>query len=432
MIINRDEYLNQLINAKNNNLIKVITGLRRSGKTYILFNLFKNHLIENAIDVKHIITFAFDNIKDLKLLQDFSNKSIYVENSKKIDPFIFNSFIESKIVDNNHYYILLDEIQELDNFSLFLNGYLNEQFDVYVTGSNSKMLSKDIVTEFRGRSYQIHVYPLSFKEFFYAKNLSFDEAYKEYQFYGGMPYCLQLSNDEDKQKYLKNLFSEIYIKDIVDRNKLENIISFEKLFKLLSSSIGSYTNPTNIEKCFKENEKIVYNHLTIQKHIDYIKDSFILSEALRYDIKGKKYIGANSKYYFQDIGLRNALLNFRQIEPSHIMENIIYNELIRREMNVDVGIVEINEKKDNKYIRKQLEVDFICNEIDKRIYIQSAYTIEDAEKLIQEKRSLLNIKDNFKKIIIIKDDIKKYYSEEGIEIISLKDFLLNDNYNLLH
>ena len=288
------------------------------------------------------------------------------------------------------------------------------------------MLSSDIITEFRGRGDQIHLYPLSFKEFYNASSLSFNKAYLEYQYYGGMPYLLSINSQEEKQAYLKNLFSEIYIKDITERNGIRDINSFEKLLCILSSSIGSYTSPTNLENTFKSVEKISYSHVAIKKHIQFIKDAFLLSEALRYDIKGKKYIGSKSKYYFTDIGLRNALINFRQTEPTHIMENIIYNELINRGYCVDVGVVEISEKNDNgNYIIKQLETDFICNKINEKIYIQSAYSMETIEKQIQEKKSLIKIKDNYRKIIIVKDSIKPYFTEEGIEVISLEDWLLN-------
>ncbi len=308
-----------------------------------------------------------------------------------------------------------------------LNGFLtHSNFDVYVTVSNSKMLSKDVITEFRGRADQIHVYPLSFKEYYETVDMAFDEAYLEYQYYGGMPYLFNIIDENRKAQYLKDLFKETYLKDITERNGIQNIYSFEKLMYILASSIGSYTNPSNIEKTFKSVENISYSHDTIKKHIEYFKDSFLLSEASRYDIKGRKYIGSKSKYYFTDIGLRNALINFRQSEPTHIMENIIYNELIIRGYSVDVGVVEINELNENKkYIRKQLETDFVCNKINERIYIQSAYSLETLDKMISEKKSLINIKDSLRKIIIVKDTIKKYFTEDGIEVISLKEWLLS-------
>lgn len=368
MEIKRDKYLNELITKENNGLIKVITGLRRCGKSYLLNTLFKN------------------------------------------------------------YYLFLDEIQLLDNFVMTLNGFLSlSKFDVYVTGSNSKMLSKDVITEFRDRGDQIHLYPLSFKEFFESTDKEFEEAYLEYQYFGGMPQVLKINNDNNKQQFLKDLYKETYLKDIVERNGIKNVYCFEKLMNILASSIGSFTNPTNIEKAFKSVENIAYSHDTIKKHIEHIKDSFLVSEAVRYDIKGKKYIGSNSKYYFTDIGLRNALINFKQSEPSHIMENIIYNELIIKGYSVDVGITKINEQNENgNYVTKQLETDFVCNKINERIYIQAVCSMEILDKLIQEKKPLINIDDNFKKIIIVKDSIKKYFTDEGIEVISLKDWLLDN------
>ncbi len=430
MEIKRDKYLNNLIERKNNGLIKIVTGLRRCGKSYLLNNIYKDYLLSNEIKEEQIISFSFDVLENVMVLDKYlpkektlkyDSKSNYIVNPKK-----FILYINDLTKENKEYYFLLDEIQLLDNFVMVLNGFLkHNNFDVYVTGSNSKMLSSDIITEFRGRGDQIHLYPLSFKEFFEAKSQSFDDAYLEYQYYGGMPYLLNIDSEVSKQEYLKSLFTEIYIKDITERNGIKDIDSFSKLLKILASSIGSYTNPTKLENSFRSIENIDYGHVTIKKHIDFIKDAFLLSEANRYDIKGKKYIGSNSKYYFTDIGLRNALINFRQTEPTHIMENIIYNELISRGYSVDVGIVEISEKNDNgNYVIKRLETDFICYKINEKIYIQSAYSMETLDKEIQEKRSLINIKDNFKKMIIVKDSIKPYLTEEGIEVINLKDWLL--------
>lgn len=430
MEIKRDKYLNKLIERKNNGLIKIVTGLRRCGKSYLLNNIYKDYLLSNGIKEEQIISFSFDVLENVMVLDKYlpkektlkyDSKGNYIVNPKK-----FILYINDLTKENKGYYFLLDEIQLLDNFVMVLNGFLkHDNFDVYVTGSNSKMLSSDIITEFRGRGDQIHLYPLSFKEFFEAKSQSFDDAYLEYQYYGGMPYLLNIDSEENKQEYLKNLFTEIYIKDITERNGVKDIDSFSKLLKILASSIGSYTNPTKLENTFRSIENIDYGHVTIKKHIEFIKDAFLFSEANRYDIKGKKYIGSNSKYYFTDIGLRNALINFRQTEPTHIMENIIYNELISRGYSVDVGIVEISEKNDNgNYVIKRLETDFICYKINEKIYIQSAYSMETLDKEIQEKRSLINIKDNFKKMIIVKDSIKPYLTEEGIEVINLKDWLL--------
>ncbi len=432
MEIKRERYLNQLIEKRNNGLIKVITGLRRSGKSYLLNKMFKGFLSSQGVGEDQIISFAFDKMEDVMELDKYlpeeetlilDSRNNYTVNSKK-----FLLYIKDKTKDAKQYFILLDEIQLLDKFVMTLNSFLShENYDVYVTGSNSKMLSNDIITEFRGRSDQIHVFPLSFKEFYMASGKSFDKTYLDYQYYGGMPYVLSIEKESAKEQYLKNLYTEIYLKDITERNGIKDINSFEKLLEILSSSIGSYTNPTNLERTFRSQENIPYSHIAIKKHIEYIKNSFILSEAKRYDIKSRRYIGANSKYYFTDLGLRNALINFRQSEPTHIMENVIYNELIIRGYNVDVGIVEISEPNENgNYVQKQLETDFVCNKINEKIYIQSAYSMETIDKTNQEKKSLLNIGDNFKKIIIVKDSIHKYVTEEGIEVISLEDWLLND------
>lgn len=430
MEIKREQYLNELIERKNNGLIKVITGLRRSGKSYLLNKLYRSYLLNHGIKESQIISFAFDNLENVMILDKYlPDEQTLIYDARKnyvVNPKKFILYINDLTKENDVYYLLLDEIQLLGDFVFALNGLLShDNYDIYVTGSNSKMLSKDVITEFRGRGDQIHIYPLSFKEYFDSVNLSFEDAYLEYQYYGGMPYLLSINDEKRKQEYLKDLFSEIYIKDITERNGIKNIGSFETLLNILSSSIGSYTNPGKLEKTFKSVEKIDYDHDTIKKHIDYIKDAFLLSEAKRYDIKGKKYIGSNSKYYFTDVGLRNALINFRQDEPTHIMENIIYNDLLQRGYSVDVGIVEINSKTENgNYVRKQLETDFVCNRLTERIYIQSAYSMETVEKQKQEMNSLLHIKDNFRKIIITKDSIKRYFTEEGIEVISLKEWLL--------
>ena len=430
MEIKREQYLNELIERKNNGLIKVITGLRRSGKSYLLNKLYRSYLLNHGIKASQIISFAFDNLENIMILDKYlpdeqtliyDTRKNYVVNPKK-----FILYINDLTKENDVYYFLLDEIQLLGDFVFALNGLLShDNYDIYVTGSNSKMLSKDVITEFRGRGDQIHIYPLSFKEYYDSVNLSFEDAYLDYRYYGGMPYLLSIDDEKRKQEYLKDLFSEIYIKDITERNGIKNIDSFETLLNILSSSIGSYTNPGKLEKTFKSVEKVVYDHDTIKKHIDCIKDAYLISEAKRYDIKRKKYIGSNSKYYFTDVGLRNALINFRQDEPTHIMENIIYNDLLQKGYSVDVGIVEINSKTEKgNYVRKQLETDFVCNRMTEKIYIQSAYSMETIEKQKQEMNSLLHIKDNFRKIIITKDSIKRYFTEEGIEVISLKEWLL--------
>ncbi len=431
MTIKRDKYLNELISKKGNSMVKVITGLRRCGKSYLVFNIFYDYLIQHDVDKKNIITFAFDNMEDIiKLDKYYPEEATMIYDSKKKNYKInykkFIEFIKVETRKESNYYLLLDEIQLLDQFVFVLNGFLKHaNYDIYVTGSNSRMLSKDIITEFRGRGDQIYVTPLSFKEFYDCRQLTFDEAYSEYQYYGGMPLVALKNSDIEKQEYLKKLYDEIYIKDIVERNDIKNVESFEILLKILSSSIGSYTNPTNIENTFKSEMKQSYHHDTIKKHIDFIEDSFLIKHADKYDIKGRRYIGANSKYYYTDLGLRNALINFRQDEPNHIMENIIYNELVYRGYSVDVGIVEINERNDKgNYVRKQLETDFVCNKLNEKIYIQSAYEMANVDKLVQEKKSLININDNYRKIIIVKDSIKNYFTEEGIEVISLKSFLL--------
>ena len=422
MEIKREQYLNELIERKNNGLIKVITGLRRSGKSYLLNKLYRSYLLNHGIKASQIISFAFDNLENIMILDKYlpdeqtliyDTRKNYVVNPKK-----FILYINDLTKENDVYYFLLDEIQLLGDFVFALNGLLShDNYDIYVTGSNSKMLSKDVITEFRGRGDQIHIYPLSFKEYYDSVNLSFEDAYLEYQYYGGMPYLLSIDDEKRKQEYLKDLFSEIYIKDITERNGIKNIDSFETLLNILSSSIGSYTNPGKLEKTFKSVEKVVYDHDTIKKHIDCIKDAYLISEAKRYDIKRKKYIGSNSKYYFTDVGLRNALINFRQDEPTHIMENIIYNDLLQKGYSVDVGIVEINSKTEKgNYVRKQLETDFVCNRMTEKIYIQSAYSMETIEKQKQEMNSLLHIKDNFRKIIITKDSIKRYFTERIIAI----------------
>lgn len=431
MRINRDYYLNDLISKQNNGLIKVITGLRRCGKSYLLFSMYRDYLIDSGVPAGNIITFAFDTDEDIDLLDGYypdeetriwdKNKKTFVVNSKK-----FRAFIKDRTDADNQYYILLDEIQILDNFVGTLNGFLRHaNFDTYVTGSNSKMLSKDIITEFRGRGDQISMTSLSFKEFFDAVDMDFEDAYEAYSYYGGMPYLINLKSDNEKREYLKRLFTEVYIKDIVDRNNISDEDSFTRLMEIVASSIGALTNPTKLEKTFKSNQ-VSYSHNTIKKHLDYVRDAFLLDEALRYDVKGKSYIGSNSKLYFKDIGLRNALLNFRQQEPTHIMENIIYNELVRGGFNVDVGTVEIIEKNDKgNSVRKQVEVDFVCSTALNKYYIQSAFSIAASEKMIQETRSLKSIPDSFKKVIITKDRTKPWRTDEGILIISLKDFLLD-------
>ena len=337
---------------------------------------------------------------------------------------MLDSYIRSLIVDKDMYYIILDEIQKVEDFESVLNGFLHiENADVYVTGSNSKFLSSDIITEFRGRGDEVRVYPLSFKEFTFAYKGTQEEAWNEYLVYGGMPYILTKKTDEEKSSYLNNLFETSYLKDIIERNNIERVDVLNILVNILSSSVGSLTNPTKLANTFSSNKIKDANVQTLTTYINYLLDSFLINKVERYDIKGKKYISTPSKYYFTDIGLRNVRINFRQLEENHLMENIIYNELLIRGYNVDVGIVELREK--NK--RKQLEVDFVCNLGNKRYYVQSALNLETREKTIQEERPLMNINDNFKKIIVVKDNIKHWYTEEGILIIGIQEFLLNQN-----
>lgn len=427
MIISRDFYLKQLICSKHNGMIKVITGLRRSGKSFLLFELFYKHLLDKNVNPDHIIKFAFDSQDYLDLIdEDYLKLKI---NNRKVDPFKFNNYIKSKIIDDSTYYILLDEIQLLDSFEAVLNGYLRKNnLDVYVTGSNAKFLSKDIITEFRGRGWQIHINPLSFKEYYEATNKSIDQAYNEYAVYGGLPKLIDFSNEYDKVKYLNNIFDETYIKDIIERNKVVNTSELGELLDFLSSSIGSLTNPTKLSNTFDSVKHVKIHPDTIKKYIDYFADSFLITTPKRYDINGKSYINTPLKYYFSDMGLRNARLNFRELELPRLMENIVYNELVMRGYNVDVGVVELYEKNSKgKSVLKKTEVDFICNQSDKRYYIQVAYTIDSEEKIAQEQKSLLHINDAFKKIIIIKDSIKSHYNQYGVYIICLYDFLLNMN-----
>lgn len=427
MIIKRDFYLNQLINSKNIGMIKVITGIRRSGKSYLLFELFNDYLLKNNVDSNHIIKFAFDSQDYLDLIgEDLLDLSI---KKRKVDPKKFNDYIKSKVIDNEMYYILLDEIQLLDNFEAVLNGYLRkDNLDVYVTGSNAKFLSKDVITEFRGRGWEIHINPLSFKEFLQVFEGTIDEAYNEYAVYGGLPKLFEFKTEADKVKYLNNIFEETYLKDIIERNKIMNIDELSELLNFLSSSIGSLTNPTKLSNTFESVKHVKIHPDTIRRYIEYFTDSFLISAPKRYDIIGKGYINSPLKYYFSDMGLRNARLNFRELEQPRLMENIVYNELVMRGYNVDVGMVELYEQNSTgKSVLKKTEVDFICNQADKRYYIQVAYTIDSDDKIAQEQKSLLHINDGFKKIIIVKDSIKPHYNNYGIYIISLYDFLLNEN-----
>jgi len=413
MNINRDFYLNKLINRKSNGMVKIITGIRRCGKSYLLFNIFRNHLLQNGVSPDHIIEIQFD---------DFGVREL--RNAEKA-----YAFVKNQIKDNNQYYILLDEVQLLESFEDVLNGFLHiPNADIYVTGSNAKFLSKDIITEFRGRGDEVHINPLSFSEFMSVFDGTTYAGWKEYCIYGGLPNVVLLKSELEKANYLKSIFEETYISDIVERNKIRGTAELEELINFLSSSIGSLTNPKKLADTFKSKKNIKISQETVKNYLEYLCDSFLISSAYRYDIKGKKYIETPLKYYFSDIGLRNARLNFRQMEETHTMENIIYNELIKRDYNVDVGVVQISEKNcSGNCSRVQYEIDFVVNQGYKRYYIQSAFAIPDREKMIQESRSLLKIDDSFKKIIIEQNDVKPYYTEEGILVIGIQDFLLNES-----
>ena len=411
MKIGRDVYLNKLISKRHNGLIKVVTGMRRCGKSYLLFNLFKEYLVNEGVAENHIIEIAFDSF----------------ENKRYRDPEVLFPYIMEKMSDERMYYVLLDEVQMLDDFESVLNSLGRKQnVDVYVTGSNAKFLSKDIITEFRGRGDEVHMYPLTFGEFMSVYDGDKQEGWRDYVLFGGIPLVLGFETADQKSDFLKSLFEETYISDITGRNNIRNKAELEELLNILSSAIGSLTNPSKLSATFKSVKNKSISRDTIIKYIDYLRDSFLIDSAIRYDIKGKKYINTPSKYYFTDLGLRNARLNFRQVEETHVMENIIFNELKVRGYNVEVGVVVMNEvDKNGKKIRKQLEVDFVCNKGSKRFYIQSAYALPDKEKMEQEQRSLVNTGDGFKKIIITKDAVAPLYNEEGILVMSVYDFLLN-------
>ena len=413
MEIKRNRYLNTLISKKHNGLIKVITGMRRCGKSYLLFTLFKEHLLSDGIDEDHIIEIAFDAF----------------ENKKYRNPDVLYPYLKEQIKDDAMYYVLLDEVQLLGEFESILNSLIRmKNVDVYVTGSNARFLSKDVITEFRGRGDEVHMYPLSFAEFMSVYPGTKQDGWNEYMLYGGIPLVLEFTTPDQKIAFLKSLFEETYISDIVGRHNIRNKAELEELLNILSSAIGSLTNPQKLSATFQTVKKKKISNSTIKRYIDYLCDSFLIDSAIRYDVKGKKYIDTPVKYYFTDMGLRNARLNFRQIEETHSMENIVFNELKMRGFNVDVGVImqyETNEK--GTSIRKQLEIDFVCNQGSKRYYIQSAYAIPDQAKMEQEQRSLMLTGDFFKRIIITKDTPAPYYNESGVLIMNVYDFLLNEN-----
>jgi len=412
MVIKRDLYLNKLIRHRHNGLVKIITGMRRTGKSYLLFNLFHDYLIANSVEESHIIEIALDD-RGNKLLRNPDN---------------LLNFIKTKILDTKNYYVLLDEIQMTEQFEDVLNSLLHiKNVDVYVTGSNSKFLSKDIITEFRGRSDEVRVYPLSFLEFLSVFKGTVQEAWNTYYTYGGLPLILSYDTHEEKSNYLVNQFKKVYISDIVERNNIRNTEELEELINILSSNIGSLTNPKKLTDTFKSVKGVSISQITIKSYLDYLEESFLIDKSMRFDVKGKKYISTPSKYYFSDLGLRNGRLNFRQQEENHIMENIIYNELKIRGFNVDVGVVEVREKTKDQSLRKQLEIDFIATSGNKKYYIQSAFDMRSKEKKFQEKRSLINVSDSFKKIIIVRDDIMIQRDDDGIVTMSIFDFLLKEN-----
>lgn len=413
MEIKRDVYLKKLIGKKRNGLIKVVTGVRRCGKSYLLFRLFKEHLLEEGTDARHIIEIAFDSF----------------ENRHFRDPEVLYPYLKEQIVDDGMYYVLLDEVQLLEDFESVLNGLIRmENVDVYVTGSNARFLSKDVITEFRGRGDEVHMHPLSFVEFMSAYSGTKQDGWNEYMLYGGLPPIMNIPSSEEKTSFLKLLFEETYISDIVGRHNVRNRAELEEILNILSSAIGSLTNPTKLSATFKTVKQKTISNSTIKRYIDYLCDSFLIDNAVRYDIKGKKYIDTPVKYYFTDLGLRNARLNFRQLEETHAMENIIFNELKMRGFNVDVGVITLNQTNEKGHgIRKQLEIDFVCNKGSKRYYIQSAYAIPDQAKMEQEQRSLMLTGDFFKKVIITKDAPAPHYNEDGILVMSVFDFLLGEN-----
>lgn len=412
MIIKRDAYLEKLIRYKHNKLVKVVTGIRRCGKTFLLCNLFYSHLLSSGIKEDHIIKIEMD---------DRRNKELR-------DPDALLEHVYESIVDKEMYYVLIDEIQLVPEFADVLNSFLHcDNLDVYVSGSNAKFLSKDIVTEFRGRAAQIDIHPLCFKEFYEALSTkSKEEAWKEYLIYGGMPKILEYEDKKEKAKYLRNLFQETYLRDIIEHNKIRNASELEELVEFIASNIGALTSVDKIANTFKSVKHSAISPNTIRNYLGYMMDAFVIDNAKRYDIKGRSYINNPSKYYFADVGLRNACLNFRQVEEPHILENIIYNELVVQGFSVDVGAVKTYLQNDKgKSVQKQLEIDFVCNNMDVRYYIQVALSLSDMEKMEQESLSLKKVDDGFKKIIITKDALSTHYNEDGILIVELFDFLLN-------
>ena len=413
MEIKRNYYLNKLISKRNNKLIKIVTGIRRCGKSYLLDPIFKNYLLDNGVDKNHIIKLELDSI----------------ENEEYTNPKKLYEYVMEKIVDNDTYYVILDEIQKVKDFESVLNSFLRKSnLDVYVTGSNSKFLSSDIITEFRGRGDEIKVYPLSFSEFMSVYNGNEINGLNEYISYGGLPLITTFGSAEEKIDYLNVQKNNVYINDVIERNDIRSDDELKTLIEIISSSIGSLTNPTKLYNTFISNGNKNITNKTISLYLKYLEESYLIEQSKRFDVKGKKYIETPSKYYFVDIGIRNSLINFRQLEKTHIMENIIYTELRRRGFNVDVGVIEKRNNLENgKKDYKQLEIDFVANKGSDKYYIQSAYSIEDNTKREQELQSLLNVGDNFKKMVIVYDNFIKWQDDNGIIYISIYDFLLNEN-----
>lgn len=410
MLFERKYYLTRLQNADGNGMIKIITGMRRCGKSFLLFNLFKNRLIERGIHEDHIIQV---NLEDRR-------------NKKLRNPDALLDHIDSLMADSDKYYILLDEVQLVDEFEDVLNSYLAvPNAEVYVTGSNAKFLSKDIITEFRGRGWEIRIHPLSFAEYYEVMGGEKAEALEQYYKYGGLPAVAALERAEDKQNYLREIFETVYLRDVLDRNHLKNADGLRALVRILASIMGSSTNVRRIANTFKTVAGIDITPATISKYIECLQDAFIINEALRYDVKGRKYIGTETKYYFEDVGIRNAVVDFRQLEPTHIMENIVYSDLRRNGFSVDVGLIEsFKRDNDGKLTRRKLEIDFVVNRHDERLYIQSAYALPSKEKVDQEQASLLQVSDGFRKIIIAGDRYNTGYNENGILEVGIYDFLL--------
>ena len=410
MLIHRDHYLRRLIARRHNGMVKVITGIRRSGKSFLLFEIFKQYLLDQGIASDHILGLQLDRF----------------ENRRYRDPEELMTYLNERIIDDRMYYILLDEVQMLDHFSEVLNSFLyRKNIDLYVTGSNSKFLSTDVLTEFRGRGDEVHIFPLSFSEFMQVCHEDISDAWRQYATYGGLPQVVLMQEDEQKSAFLKRLFEQTYLKDIIERNGILKNQELEDVVNIVASSIGSLTNPTKISDTFKSKLKSSISPNTVRAYINHLKEAFLISEAQRFDVKGRKYIGSPTKLYFEDVGLRNARLNFRQMEETHLMENIVYNELRLRGFSVDVGSVSKRQVVDGRSLSYQLEVDFVANLGSRRYYVQSALSLPDQQKRDQEKASLLAIKDAFRKIIIVKNGLEQGYDDDGIFYINLKKFLLN-------